>query len=106
MMPRISPSTTSKLTSATARRPPKERESPWTWSSGPDRRADGGSGAGASAHPSDAGFTSGATAVGETPWAASRRSSRSRIVQKRPSGDSSMIVMIAMPYTTPWIPGR
>ena len=91
MMPRISPSATEKLTSLTARSPPKARDSPSTWRSGapawPDaRRFKGGSGIG-SPPGSSSGMGCGA----------SRRNQRSRMVQNNPSGDSSMTPMMATP---------
>ena len=98
MMPRISPSVTEKVTSLTARNPPNERDNPVTCSSEPVLCARATCGAGAA--------TAGAATAGGASDGKARRNQRSRIVQYNPSGAASMMMMIAAPYTTPWIPGR
>ena len=89
MMPRISPSPTEKLTSLTARKPPKERDSPSTRSNSPPD--------GLRCMGCDVGRAS-STGAG---CGKERRNQRSRMVQNKPSGDASMMTMIAAPYTTP-----
>src|SRR5882672_10006275 len=89
MMPRISPSASEKLTSLTAFRPPNARDSPSIWRSGATEWADarrfkGGSGTGSTSGPR--------SGIG---CGVSRRNQRSRMVQNNPSGDSSMMAMMA-----------
>src|SRR6185437_3337738 len=93
MMPRISPPAIEKVTSPTARRPPKERDNPFTSSSVAPAGLSGAECAGASCS-------------GGIVGSSTLRNQRSRMVQNSPSGAAMVMPMIARPYTTPWMPGR
>ena len=86
MMPRISPAVTSKLTSLTARRPPKDFDSSVTVSSGVPVAAAAGDGRRVGG---EAMAGSGAAGLG--------LKKRSRMVQNSPSGEASMMPMMATP---------